>query len=73
MSEPLVIRGRYVDRTFIPDEPLPDAEGTAELIVTPSAPSRGSMFDHFGKAPQLRTAEDIAAQLREERDSWGEA
>jgi hypothetical protein len=65
MSEPLVIRGRYADRTFIPGEPLPDAEGAAELIVTPNAAPRGSMFDHFGKAPQLRTAEDIAAQLRD--------
>jgi hypothetical protein len=30
------------------------------------------MFDLFGKAPQLRSAEDIDAQLREERDSWND-
>jgi len=31
-----------------------------------------SVFDLFGKAKVLRTGEDIAEQLREERDSWGE-
>ncbi len=31
-----------------------------------------SIFDLFGKAEVLRTGEDIAEQLREERDSWGE-
>ncbi|MGL6096124.1 MAG: hypothetical protein ACRC7O_10055 [Fimbriiglobus sp.] len=76
MSEPLVITGRYTGRTFIPDGPLPDAEGTAELVVTPTSPdvppAGGSIFDFFGKAPVLRTAEDIAEQVREERDSWGE-
>lgn len=73
MSEPLVVRGRYSGHTFIPDEPLPDAEGSAELIITPRAPGPvGSVFDLFGKAPLLRSAEDIAAQVREERDGWGE-
>ncbi|HSQ55710.1 MAG TPA: hypothetical protein VLM40_08185 [Gemmata sp.] len=32
-----------------------------------------SIFELFGKAEVLRTGEDIAEQLREERDSWGEA
>ena len=32
MTVALVIRGRYVGQTFIPEEPLPLAEGTAELI-----------------------------------------
>jgi hypothetical protein len=51
------------------------AEGPAQLIVfpgTPAAPPTCSVFDLFGKAPRLRTAEDIAAQVREERDAWGE-
>jgi hypothetical protein len=30
------------------------------------------MFDLFGKAPRLRTKEDIAAQIQQERDEWGE-
>ncbi len=62
MSRTLVVRGRYVDRTFIPEGPLPDAEGAAELIIIPTPPpSAPSIFDLFGKAPRLRTAEDIAA------------
>jgi hypothetical protein len=73
MSEPLVVRGRYSGHAFIPDGPLPDAEGPAELIITPQAPLVArSAFESFGKAPRLRSAEDIAAQLREERDAWGE-
>lgn len=32
-----------------------------------------SIFDLFGKAEVLRTGEDIAEQLRKERDSWGES
>ena len=31
-----------------------------------------SIFDLFGKAGVLRTGEEIAEQLRVERDSWGE-
>jgi hypothetical protein len=75
MTEALVIRGRYQGRTFIPDEPLPEAEGPAELIVFPAvrpAPAPGSIFDLFGKAPRLRSTEDIEAQVHEERDAWGE-
>jgi hypothetical protein len=39
MAEALVIRGRYVGWTFIPEEPLPAVEGAAELIVFPGAAS----------------------------------
>jgi hypothetical protein len=31
-----------------------------------------SIFDAFGKATQPRTAEDLDAQLAEERASWGD-
>ncbi len=68
MSDNLVIRGRYADRTFIADEQLPDAEGPAELIISPSPPKMAiSIFDLFGKATNLRTAEQIATQIQEER------
>jgi hypothetical protein len=30
-----------------------------------------SVFDLFGKAPKLRTGEDISRQISEERDAWG--
>jgi hypothetical protein len=74
MPETLIVRGRYVDHTFIPEGQLPDAEGAAELIITPHTPSSPpcSVFDLFGKAARLRTAADIAAQIQVERNEWGE-
>jgi hypothetical protein len=73
MSHELIVPGRYIDHAFIPDGPMPDAEGKAELIITPiSSVSSVSIFDLFGKAPRLRTAADIAAQIAEERSEWGE-
>jgi hypothetical protein len=36
MPQDLIIHGRYVNHAFIPDGPLPDAEGKAELIITPT-------------------------------------
>ena len=73
MDQALIVRGRYAGRTFIPDGPLPDAEGAAELIITPATPRRaGSVADAFGTAAQLRTGDDIAAQIRDERDDWGD-
>jgi hypothetical protein len=78
MTVALIIRGRYVGQTFIPEEPLPVTEGTAELNVFPAgqpltSPSAGSIFDLFGKAAKLRTARDIEGQIQEERAGWGEA
>jgi hypothetical protein len=77
MPQALVIRGHYANRTFFPKEPLPAIEGEAELIVIPTDTTRpavpsASLFDLIGKAPRLRSAEDIEAQVREERDAWGE-
>jgi hypothetical protein len=77
MSEAIVVRGTYVDRVFVPDEPLPAVKGPAELIVFPQRETESSVqpisiFDLFGKAPILRSAEDIAAQIREEREAWGD-
>jgi len=62
MSQTLVIHGRYVDRNFIPDGPLPEIEGEAELIITPAAfPASRSVADAFGMAPVLRSGDDILA------------
>lgn len=73
MEQTLTVRGRYVDRTFIPDGPLPDEEGTAELVITPTRPKgSGSIADAFGTASVLRSGEDILAQVRAERDEWGD-
>jgi hypothetical protein len=71
MSQTLVVHGRYVGRTFIPDEPLPDAEGAAELIITPAVSSSGkSIADAFGTASILRSGDDLLAQVRAERAEW---
>ena len=73
MSQTLVIRGRYTGRAFIPDGPLPDAEGAAELVITPEAPRLGgSVADAFGTASVLRSGDDILAQVRADRDEWGD-
>lgn len=72
MNMPLVIHGQYAGQTFVPDEPMPLVEGRAELVVFPAATPASSIFDLFGKAPQLRTAADIDAQVREEREAWDE-
>jgi hypothetical protein len=73
MYQTLIVRGRYASRTFIPDGPLPDAEGVAELVITPTPrQARGSVADAFGTAPVLRSGDDILAQVRAERDEWGD-
>jgi hypothetical protein len=73
MDQTLIVRGRYAGRTFIPDSPLPEAEGSAELVITPNPPpARGSVADAFVAAPVLRSGDDILAQVRAERDEWGD-
>jgi len=73
MSQSLTVRGRYAGRTFIPDGPLPDAEGAAELVITPTPPvARGSVAEAFGTAPVLRAGDDILAHVRADRDEWGD-
>ena len=73
MCDTLIIRGHYTGRTFVPDGPLPDAEGVAELVITPSVHRPvGSIADAFGTAKELRSATEILAKARADRDDWGE-
>lgn len=77
MDTAFIIHGKIAEGQFVSDEPMPDLEGPAELIVytrviAEDARASRSMFEFFGKAPQLRSAEDIDAQLREEREAWGD-
>jgi hypothetical protein len=64
----------FINKAFVPEGPLPEAEGPAELIVYGQLQrgERPSIYDAFGKANHLRTAEDLDAQLDEERAAWGE-
>lgn len=72
---PVVIRGMFSNKTFVPTEPLPEAEGPAELVVHTVSPNEQphSIYEVFGAAEHLRTAEDLDAQLAEERAVWGDA
>ncbi len=72
MDSPVVIRGTFTNKVFVSIDPLPEAEGPAELIVHARAPatSRHSIYDAFGKAAQPRTGDDLDALLAEERASW---
>jgi hypothetical protein len=78
MDTTLVIHGKIAEKQFVSDEPMPDVEGPAELIVHPTKDTLQkektgtSIFDLFGKAEHLRSAEDIDAQIREEREAWGD-
>ena len=73
MNNTLIILGRYSGQTFIPDSPLPHVEGAAQLIITPTkSGTSGSVADAFGTATTLRTADDILAQVRAEREEWGD-
>jgi hypothetical protein len=64
-----------IDVTGLSGEAIRTVESLVNLLrdraAKPAAGS-GSIFDLFGKAAVLRTGADIAEQLREERDSWGE-
>lgn len=73
MDQNLVVHGQYVSQTFIPSEPMPLAEGPAQLVITPaSKAARGSIAAAFGTAPVRRSGAEILAESRAERDSWGE-
>jgi hypothetical protein len=78
MNRSLVIHGKVSGQIFVPNEPMPDIEGPAELIVYPAvnplpgAAGTRSVFDFIGKDREPRSAEDLDAQLLEERAAWNE-
>jgi hypothetical protein len=74
----VVIREAFVNKAFVPEEPLPEVEGRAELIVHTQMPDnaasqRPSICDLFGKAKRLRSAEDVDSPLGKERVAWEKA
>lgn len=71
-------RGQHhtIDVTGLPPEAVGAVESLVGILRRGIAPRRAtapSIFSLFGKAKHLRTAEDIARQLRQEKDAWGEA
>ena len=78
MKGTLIIHGKVRDQVFVPDEPMPKIEGPAELIVYQAVDPRSSdsgarsVFDFIGKTSDPRSADDINAQLSEERDAWND-
>ena len=52
MGAALVIHGKIAERQFISDEPMPDVEGPAELIVYPKNPARGPIDEVLLRAGQ---------------------
>ncbi len=75
MEPAVIIRGTFVNKAFVPEGPLPEVEGRAELIVYPRVPEgttqgRPSIFDVLGKSDQPRSAQELDAQLECERTGW---
>ncbi len=68
----IVIRGHYADHQFIPQDPLPNIEGEASLVIHPETAKTGSMFELFGKAAVLRTEEEISREIAKDRMEWDE-
>jgi len=65
-----------IDVTGLSPEAIRTVESfVGQLRERAAQPPRGeqSIFDLFGKASKLRSVEDIANQIRAERDTWGEA
>lgn len=73
MPKTLIVRGRYTGGRFVAEEPLPDTEGKAQLIITAEPDGEPhSVFRSVGSATTLRSRDEILSQLEVERDSWGD-
>ena len=64
-----------IDATGLSDEAIRAVEEIASVIRKKPESTEGtgpSIFDLIGKAERLRSGEEIARQVEEERESWGE-
>jgi hypothetical protein len=64
-----------IDVTGLSREAVRTVESLVEILresQRKAAKGSPSIFDLFGKAEVLRSGDDIAEQIRDERDSWGE-
>jgi hypothetical protein len=67
---------RSIDVTGLPQEAIEAVESLVGFLRdkdTERPARQHSVFDLFGKAPVLRSAHEIAEQLRGERDAWPES
>ena len=65
-----------IDVTGLPPEAVRAVESLVGILrakSTETAAPAPSVFDLFGKAPRLRTGEEIAQQLHDERTAWGDS
>ncbi len=65
-----------IDVTGLPPEAVRAVESLVGILrakppTPPTAPP--SVFDLFGKAPHLRTGDEIAQQIQDERNAWDES
>ncbi len=68
----MTLHGTVRNGLIVLDAPGELPEGTrVEVVAAELTEQHGSIFRAFGKAERLRSAEDIDAQIREER-TWGE-
>lgn len=77
MQTAFVVQGRMVGPTTIElDEPVTLVTGQVEIVVrravvVPSSEERLSLLEIIDRLPPgTRTAEDINAQVEEEKQSW---
>jgi hypothetical protein len=64
-----------IDVTGLPPDAIQAVESLVRIIRERSSKTTTtvvSVFDLLGKAPALRTGEDIAKQIEEERAAWGD-
>ncbi|OWK45048.1 hypothetical protein [Fimbriiglobus ruber] len=65
-----------IDVTGLSPEAVRAVESLVNLLRekgTVSAAPAPSVFDLFGKAPHLRSGDDIAKQIQDERAAWGDS
>jgi hypothetical protein len=65
-----------LDMTGLPPEAVRAVRTLVGMLrerTASAAPTPPSLFDLLGRAPVLRTGDDIARQVQDERDAWGES
>ena len=78
MNGTFIVHGKVTDQVFVPDEPMPDIDGRAALVVypavgvQPSGLGTHSILDFIGKAFEPPSVGYIEAPLPAEPDAWND-